>query len=143
MSGFAEIYDEAYALRVTMVEQLSARVGKRSMELYADVQREFGECGMRRFMRNLSFLVSIGCIIRKDEPGGSARGSVTPYYFPGPAEVPKTRSAWCRVCEVLYGAKILRWVCDSKKEPWNRVPLLAFPVPASRVHAQTPGRRVK
>ena len=137
MSGFPNHHEDSYTLRVTMISCIP-RTGILSMELYKAIKREFGECGLRRFMKNLSMLVGWGCILKTEEVGGP--GGVIRTYFRGGAEVPMNRGSWCKVCQVLYGSKIPRWMCERRDKPWDKVPLLAFPVPPSRVHSKAAGR---
>lgn len=137
MCGYPNHHEDAHTLRVMTVERIP-RLGIQSMELYEAVQRDFGKCGLRRFMNNLSMLVSWGCILKTEEKGGP--GGVIRTYFRGGADIPRTREPWCKVCQVLYGSKVPRWMCERRDKPWDKVPLLAFPVPPSRVHAKSSGR---
>lgn len=105
-------YDEdAHTLRLSILDQLSERTSKTKDELYADVCRDFGECDVRRFYRNLRFLIDRGCAEKLDEgelhPVTHQR---VPTYRRGPADPPRPVSRWCLVCLAL-GKRTPRPLC--------------------------------
>ena len=74
-------------LREIMLDHMSERFGKSSAELSQDVQDDFGTCGTRRFMRQLSWLIRAGCV-RRDREWDLELGYWRPIYFKVMAEIP-------------------------------------------------------
>lgn len=105
-------YEEAHTLRETMLLHLHSSIGKTREELYGDVVADFGNCGVRRFYRNLAYLIRVGCV-RRDNEGNwcPETGCLRPIYFRLPADLPGSFVPWCRVCFLLGGGKFPRQFC--------------------------------
>jgi hypothetical protein len=105
------MYDEAHALRETIVAHLHPSIGKTKEQLYNEVVGDFGECGTRRFYGNLAKVIRAGCARRDDEGEWCPEiGRSRPVYFRLPVDLPEC-IPWCRVCLLLGGTRVPRAFC--------------------------------
>lgn len=101
-------------LQELILELASEKIGKPSMELRAEVIREFGNCGERVFLRNLSELVKAGCMRREDKTEWDERlGRYIPVYFRTDDYLPEPTVWWCRICLIQHGHKVPRNFCEA------------------------------
>lgn len=75
-------------LREIMLENLSTRFGKTSMDLLAAIEGDYGSVGRRRFHRQLAFLIEVGCA-RRDREWDLDTGHWRPIYFRLSSDIPK------------------------------------------------------
>lgn len=76
-------------LRKIMLDHLDKRWGKSSMDLAEDIRGDFGDCGLRRFHRSLSWLVRVGCV-RRDREWDLEIGYWRPIYLLVHRRIPST-----------------------------------------------------
>lgn len=115
---------ETRMLREIILEHMSTRIGKSSMDLSIEVREDFGEVGQRRFLRQISWLVQVGCA-RRDQEWDLELGWFRPIYFLIHRRLPGGGRPWCRKCG-LIGA--MTGACPTHRRIVRNIePLLYMP----------------
>lgn len=139
-------------LRETILRHMNRRVGKTAADLMVDVRDDYGSVGERRFYRQLTYLVEVGCARRdKDEMANWDRiesadngfCTLVFMYYLVDQRLPKPCSSHCDICGAI-GTRTsshplhLRLRRSLDGNPFSYVPLRSA---ARQPSASSPGSR--
>lgn len=87
--------------REIILEHLHRRFEKTRSELEQDVIADYGSFCIRRFHRQLQYLIKVGCISRNCDNFDLDTGAMTPTYRLITRSLPEGSQAFCRICGMI------------------------------------------